>query len=431
MPSCHTLDRLVVTASDRHAVANAGLILPATLAARLDLETAANQVINLGGRPGHFEPGAKVLTLIHALLAGGDCIDDADVLRCGATEQVLGHRVVAPSTLGTFLRSFTFGNVRQLDRLSEIALGQAWAAGAGPGAAALTLDLDSTVAEVHGDAKQGAAYGYTRVLGYHPLLATRADTGELLHVRMRKGSAHTARGASRFVTELVGRVRRAGGCGALTVRADSGFFSHDLMATCRRHEVRYSITVRMNPRIRTIIAEISESSWVDIDYTDTGIAQVAEAAYDGIRLIVRRTRILGPQAELFPDWRLHALVTDRGGEMLELEADHRRHAVVELAIRDLKEGAGLRHCPSGRFHANGAWLVIAALAHNLLRWVAALGFDHRGPIVAKTLRRRVLSVPGRLTRSARRWSLALPRHWPWAAELLHALDRLRALPRLG
>jgi hypothetical protein len=243
----HPLDRLVVTASDTHSVANAGLLLPATLAQRLDLEEAGNDCIDLGARAGRGRPGAKVLTLVHSLIAGGDCIDDADALRCGATDSVLGHRVLAPSTLGTFLRAFTFGNVRQLDRFSEIALTRAWQAGAGPGEAPMTIDFDSTVTEVHGHQKQGAAYGYTRVLGYHPLLATRADGGEVLHARLRKGSANTARGVDRFLTEVVGRVRRAGAAGQLTIRADSGFYSHSLMRTCQRHRVRFSITARMTP----------------------------------------------------------------------------------------------------------------------------------------------------------------------------------------
>ena len=161
------------------------------------------------------------MTVVQSMIAGG-CIDDADVLRSGATEQVLPHQVMAPSTLGMFLRSFTFGLVRQLDRMSEGALGRAWAAGASPGEALMTIDPDSTVCEVHGHRKGGAAYGYTRQLGLHPMLATRADTGEVLHVRQRKGSANTARGAMQFVSELVARVRRAGSTGALTLRADAG-----------------------------------------------------------------------------------------------------------------------------------------------------------------------------------------------------------------
>src|ERR671931_1829582 len=177
MASSHTLDQLDTCFDDPHAIANAGLLLPATLAERLSIEQAADQVIDLGERPGAAHPGRKLLTLVHSMVAGGDCIDDADVLRCGQTATVLGHRVMAPSTLGTFLRAFTFGHVRQLDRLTERVLARGWAASAGPAAQPLTIDLDSTVCQVYGHRKQGAAYGYTRVLGYHPLLATRADTG--------------------------------------------------------------------------------------------------------------------------------------------------------------------------------------------------------------------------------------------------------------
>src|SRR5574341_174311 len=225
MQSSHTLDQLDICFDDTHAVANAGLLLPATLAERLGLEQAADALIDLGERAGAHRPGRKLLTLVHAMLAGGDCIDDADVLRCGQTASVLGHRVMAPSTLGTFLRSFTFGHVRQLDRLTEQILGRAWAAGAGPGDGPMTMDLASTVCEVHGYHKQGAAYGYTHRLGYPPLVATRASSGEMLHARQRTGLANTARGAARFVDEVAGRVRRAGASGEPTMRMDSGFWS--------------------------------------------------------------------------------------------------------------------------------------------------------------------------------------------------------------
>jgi hypothetical protein len=193
MASSHSPDALAVAFDDTHAVANAGLLLPATLAERLGIEQTADQLIDLGERPGAHRPGRKLLTLVHSMVAGGDCIDDADVLRCGQTASMLGHRVMAPSTLGTFLRSFTFGHVRQLDRLAETVLARAWAAGAGPGDGPMTIDLDSTVCEVHGYHKQGAAYGYTHTLGYHPLVATRADSGEVLHARQRTGRANTAR----------------------------------------------------------------------------------------------------------------------------------------------------------------------------------------------------------------------------------------------
>jgi hypothetical protein len=428
MPSSHSPDALVVAFDDGHAVANAGLVLPATLAERLGIEAIVDELVDLGDRAGAHRPGRKVLTLMHALAAGGDCIDDADLLRTGSTAKVLGHRVMAPSTLGTFLRAFTFGHIRQLDRVAEQALTRAWAAGAGPGSQPMTMDLDSTICEVHGHHKGGAAYGYTRLLGYHPLLATRADTGEVLHTRQRTGRAASGRGAERFVNELAGRVRRAGASGQLTLRADSGFWAAKVLAACRRHGIRFSVTVRQTSTVTTAIAAIGESAWGEIDYPDGGHAQVAETTLGADRLIVRRTRLTGPQASLWPDWRYHAFVTDRQGSAVALDADHRRHAVCELAIRDLKHGAGLRHCPSGSFLANAAWLLIAALAHNLLRWVAMIGLGTRGQVVAKTIRRRLLAVPGRLTRSARRRLLHLPTDWPWATQFLGALARLRAIP---
>jgi hypothetical protein len=427
MRSFHVLDRVAVTFDDEHAVASAGLVLPATLANRLGIEALADELIDLGDKHGAHRPGRKVMTLIHSLLLGGDCIDDADVLRSGSTASVVGHRVMAPSTLGTFLRSFTFGHVRQLDRLAEAVLTRAWAAGAGPGDEPMTFDLDSTITEVHGDQKQGAAYGYTRQLGYHPMLATRADTGEVLHIRMRKGSANSARGAERFVNELVARIRRAGAAGSLTMRADSAFHSGKVIKACRRLKVAFSITVNQNTAVRAAIEAIPEQDWVPIDYPEGGVAQVAEIEYQDMRLIVRRTRLVGRQAKLWPDWRHHAFVTNRIGTTVDLDADHRRHAVVELAIRDLKEGAGLCHCPSGNFFANSAWAVIATLAHNILRWIAALGLRIDGPIVAKTIRRRYLTLPGRLTRSARRHTLHLPARWPWQRNFDDALARLRQL----
>jgi hypothetical protein len=232
--------------------------------------------------------------------------------------------------------------------------------------------------------KGGAAFGYTRVLGYHPLLATRADTGEVLHARQRTGRAASGRGAERFVNELAGRVRRAGASGPLVLRADSGFWSAKVLAACRRNHIRFSITVRQTKTVGAAIAAIGEHAWVDIDYPDGGVAQVAETSHGGDRLIVRRTRLTGAQATLWPDWRCHAFVTDREGNAVTLDADHRRHAVCELAIRDLKDGAGLRHCPSGVFLANAAWLVVATQAHNLLRWVATIGLGSADLVVAKT-----------------------------------------------
>jgi hypothetical protein len=433
MPSSHVvLDQVEIAFDDPRAVAQAGLLLPATLAERLGIEQATDQLVDLGDRPGAAQPGRKLLTLVHALVAGGDCIDDVELLRCGSTASVLGHRVMAASTVGTFLRAFTFGHVRQLDQVTGEILARVWAAGAGPGDGPLTVDVDSTICEVCGYHKQGASYGYTRRLGYHPLLATRAGSGEVLHARLRKGAANTARGILRFVDELIARLRRAGASGELTLRMDSGFWSAKLIRRLRAHKACYSITVRQTKTVRAAIAAIPEPAWVQIAYQPDGVAQVAETGYRGDRLIVRRVRNQGDQAQLFPTWRYHAFVTNRVGTTIELDADHRRHAVCELAIRDLKAGAGLAHLPSGHFHANAAWLLAATLAHNLLRWTAVIGLgvgDQQ--TVAKTLRRTLLALPGRLTRSARQWTLHLPAGWPWAHSFTMALARLRCIPDPG
>jgi hypothetical protein len=352
------------------------------------------------------------------------------MLRSGATQSVLSHRVMAPSTLGTFLRAFTFGHVRQLDRVLGEALRRAWALGAGPGSEQLVMDLDSTICAVCGKAKHGAGYGYTKELGYHPLIATRAWTGEVLHVRMRKGAASTQRGARRFVEELVARVRRAGATGELFMRFDSGFWSNTTLATLERLEVGYTMGVKMIKAVGTAVEGIEESAWIPIDYTVDGEAQVAECDYKGRRLIVRRTRLVGRQATLWPQWRHFAFVTDLEGKAVDVDAFHRAHATVELAIRDLKEGAGLEHVPSGHFFANSAWLVCAALAHDLIRWTAMLGDitpeDHL--TVARTVRTRFLSIPGRLVSRSGRPTLRTPLKWPWADAFERALNLLRALP---
>ena len=198
----HGLDRVDVIFDEPNLVANAGLLLVATLSQRLGLEALIDSTVRLVGRVGGARPGRKVLTLVHAMIAGASHIDHADMLRAGSTAAVLSHRVMAPSTLGTFLRAFTFGHVRQLEAVIGRVLERAWAAGAGPGDGPLVIDVDSTICPVDGKAKQGAGFGYTKVLGYHPILATRADTGEVLHARMRKGQANTQRGARRFLDEL-------------------------------------------------------------------------------------------------------------------------------------------------------------------------------------------------------------------------------------
>jgi len=422
------LDGVQVKFDDERVVSDAGILLAATVAAQLGVEELAQRLVRLRPkRPGAGSAGRKVMSVIFAMALGADSIDDCDVLRSGRTRRLLGGWVAAPSTLGTFLRAFTFGHVRQLDRLLAEALTRAWQAGAGPGDGRLVIDVDSFVGEVCGRLKQGAAYGYTRLLGYHPILATRADTRETLHIRLRKGSANTQKGMLRFCDELIARVARAGATGVKLLRADSGFWNTKVFERLEKAGWQYSIGVRMIKTVRAAIEAIPEDAWTTIDYPDDGEAQIAETVYGGRRLIVRRTRLLGAQAELWPDWRHFCFVTNRSDDIAIVEAEHRDHAVVEQVIADLKDQA-LAHFPSGHFHANGAWTVLAALAHNLLRWTELLGLPGTVARAARTVRRRLLALPGRLTRHARGWTLHLPARWPWQGDFEAALARIRALP---
>ena len=435
LPRNH-LDRIQIAFDDHRLVANAGLILPSTLALHLGLPQLVDRHLDLGHATGRANTSDKMMTLVASALAGGDCIDDADALRAGGTACVLGSAVKAPSTLGTFLRSFRWGQVRQLDRVSRELLARAWQAGAGPGDAPFTIDLDSTICETYGLAKEGARHhGYTGARGYHPLLAVAA--GDVLMAWLREGRANTARGAAHFLRETVGRVRCGGARGQLTVRADSGFYTHSVAAVCRKLDVRFSITIRQHKSLHNLIEAIPEDAWTPIPYWMDGAADVAETTYipfqsepdaAPVRLIVRRVKPAPrSQLALFATYSYHGFITDRDGETLELEADHRRHAEIENAIRDLKYGVGLNHLPSGRFAANGAWLAVQVMAHNLARWTARIGLGEQ-IVTTKTLRRRFFALAGRLTRSARRITLHLPRGWPWEEKFSRALARLRAIP---
>ena len=260
----------------------------------------------------------------------------------------------------------------------------------------MTIDLDSTICETYGLAKEGARdHGYTCQRGYHPLLAIAAGTGDVLMARLRKGCANTVRGAAHFLRETVGRVRYAGARGQLTVRADSGFYTHAIVAVCRKMDVRYSITVRQHKSLHNLIEAIPETDWTPIPTGWTApptwrrpptppFRTKPDAA--PVRLIVRRVKPTpGSQLALFASYSYHGCITDRDGDTLELEADHRRHAEIENAIRDLKYGVGLNHLPSGRFAANGAWLAVQVMAHNLVWYVGMRQTDptwveeNRGP----------------------------------------------------
>jgi hypothetical protein len=424
-----SLDSVRVQFDEKRLISDAGLLVCATLAERLGIEVLVNESVWLDPRAsGACLPGRKVMSLVHGMLAGADSIDDMNVLRAGSTHLILGHRVMAPSTLGTFLRAFTFGHVRQLDRVLDVALGRAWQAGAGPDDGPLVIDIDSFIGEVHGEQKQGASYGYTKKLGYHPIVAVRSDTGEVLHIRNRKGKANTQRGIARFVDELLARVSRAGHTSPIIIRADSGFENHKLMKVLDARGIAFSIGVKQSPTITKLIAQVPETDWVTIEnYPDTGEAQIAETTLKGFRLIVRRTRLIGAQAELFPGWRHHAFACNRTTPLLVADLDHRDHATIELVIRDLKDQA-LAHFPSGNMHANSAWTVIAAIAHNLGRWTSQIAQPHLPVQTARTRRRHLLSIPARLTRTSRQWTLRMPARWPWQHQVSTVLNNIRALP---
>jgi hypothetical protein len=433
MPASHTLDRVVVTFDDTHAVADAGLILAATLAQHLGLRELFDAYVDLGAAAGHAHVGDKAMTLIHSALADGDSIDDANALRAGASAMVLGHSVLAPSTLGTFLRGFTWGHARQLDRVSGELLARAWGAGAGPGGGAVTVDVDSTILETYGLKKQGAKFTYSHVRGYHPLISVIAGTGDVVHARLRGGNAHTGRGAASFLAETFGRIRAAAASGSLTMRADSGFYSHQVVDACRHADVAFSITAKLYKGLHTRVAAIAEDQWAPIPYFCDG-ADVAEIEYRPFgtkgktcRLIVRRTKPApGSQLSLLSTYAYHALITNRTGPTIDLEADHRRHAEIENTIRDLKYGVGLNHLPSGRFGANAAWLAFNVIAHNMARWTSRIGLGET-LIATDTLRRHHLRLPGRLTHSARQSTLHLPQDWPWAKAFTAAVTNIRAV----
>ena len=421
-------------------VPNAGLLPAAALAQRLSLAGLVDAQLTVARHGANS--GLKAVTVIGAMLAGGDSIDDVALLRAGAREAVFGQ-TRAPSTVGSWLRAFRWHNVRQLDAVSRHTLARLWAAGAGPVdlAAPMTIDVDSTIVEVHGRGKQGARYGYTKVLGYHPQLAVDAGTGQVLFARLRGGNAGAARGAASFLTETVSRVRHAGASGALTVRADSAFYSRAVLGAAGRLGVRFSVTIRQDRKVRAAIDAIDEEAWTPIPYwlstPETSGADVAETTYTcfagtpqatSVRLVVRRVRPTpGSQLALFTTWDYHAFVTDRTGDLVEVEADHRRHAIVEQTIAELKS-AGLAHLPSGRFPANAAWLALATLAHNLGRAVGILTGGPMARATAATLRHRLFTLPGRLVRSARRLRLRLPAGWPWEPEFATAMARIAAIP---
>jgi hypothetical protein len=425
--------------TEANLVPNAGLVTAAALAQRIGLGDLVDQRLRLASEGANS--GAKALTVVGSILAGGDSIDDTALLRAGAADGLFDD-TRAPSTVGSWLRAHKWSNVRELDAVSRELLARLWAAGAGPAelTGPLTIDLDSSIVPVYGRGKQGAAFGYTKVRGYHPQFATCASTGMVLFSRLRGGSAGAARGAKSFLTETVSRVRGAGATGQLTVRADSAFYSRAVLGTAVRLGVAFSVTARQDKKIRAAIDAIPEQAWTPIPYwlsspevSGADVAATTYTAFSGrdaipVRLVVRRVRPTpGSQLALFTTWDYHAFVTNRPGDMLEVEADHRRHAVIEQRIAELKS-AGLAHLPSSSFMANAAWLALTVIAHNLGRAVGRLAGHDLEKATTATLQRRVFTVPGRLVTSARRRHLRLPASWPWAEAIRQALQRIQAIP---
>jgi Transposase DDE domain group 1 len=433
--SSHNLD---VRFDAKGLVANAGLVLPTTLAQRLGLPDLLRQHVQLGKVPGAANPDRKAMTAIASLLAGGEHVDDVNVLRAGGTgAEILGVAPAAASTVGTFLRAFTSGHARQLDAVQEDLHQRAWAAGARPSERTVKLDLDSTVVETFGLQKQGGKhFTYLNTRGYHPILAVIAESGEVVHSRLREGRATAGRGAGSFARQALARLGRLGTINEVVVRADSGFYAEKVVTACQAHGARFSISVRLQKSHHELIAAIPEEARTPIPYWLEGAADVAEIAYRpfgkkrAYRFIVRRVApTAGSQLWLKGVAYSHfAFITDRAGEMLELEADHRQHAVVENVIRDLKYGLAVNHMPSGKFGANAAWLALNVIAHNLTRWMGRLA----GFAIAclKAWRLRFFALPGRLVAHGRRRRLRLPAGWPWRGQFLALLAKLRAVPTL-
>ncbi len=435
MRVCHGL---AVRFDDPNLVSCAGLAPVLHLAERARLHQLVDEHVSIS-KPGGVNAHLKVPALVAGMVAGADSIDDMALLRHGGMDRMFAG-VRAPSTLGTFLRTFTFGHVRQLDAVASRLLVNL--AGHTPllaGADELTyIDIDDTVRATYGYAKQGAGRGYSGVKGLNALIAivsTTSSSPVIAAARLRKGSTHSTKGAARLVADALITATKAGATGTRVLRADSAFYNHEVIAAAGRQDARFSITARQNQSIRKAIAGIDPEAWTTIKYPNAifdedqqrwiSDAEVAEIAYTAFtsrakadhvraRLIVRRVPDLNPanQSELFTVYRHHAVFTNNPAPMLEAESAHRAHAIIEQVIADLKNGP-LAHLPSGDFWANSAWLVCAAMAFNLTRACGTLASVFHAKATTATIRAQLINVPARLARSARKLTVHLPVSWPW------------------
>ena len=428
---------------DSSLVSTAGLVPVMALAQRAGLAGLVEAHVSVPG-PAGAHAGAKVAAVVAGMVAGADSFEDLAVLRHGAMGRLLAE-APAPTTLGTHLRAYRFGHVRQLDAVATRVL--AALATCTPVLTGIEqvawIDVDDTIKQMHGYHQQGVAYGYSKVKGLNAQLAvlsTPLAAPVVAGVRLRKGNVASAHGAPKLIADAVATARRCGAAGVVTVRADSAYYQHKVVAAARAAGARFSITARTNPQITKAITGIGDSAWTAIKYpkavfdelaggwiSDAAVAEVAFTAFTSrpkaqqvaARLIVRRVKRLNPaagagQGQLFDTYRYHAVFTDSAETMLEAEAHHRDHAIVEQVIADLKNGP-LAHLPSGVFTANAAWTVAATIAFNLTRAAATLAGPTHARATTATIRRRLIQVAARVVTTARRLHLHLPATWPWAA----------------
>ena len=442
----HALAKTSAAFDDPNLVASAGLVPLMALADRAGLPALAAGVRPDG--PAGANPALKIGCLAAGMAAGAGSIDDMDLLRHGAMGTVFGG-VRAPSTLGSFLRSFTWGNVSQLQKAHrEFLVSLCRAVPLLPGAETLAfVDIDATQNRVYGYQKQGARYGHTKIAGKSVLVkglnvlagvvSTPLCRPVIAATRLRGGSASSARAAASLVTEAVTTARRCGATGQVLARLDSGFYSSVVARAIREAGAFFSVTVAMNPHVKAAISTIPEDAWTPVRYpraiwdeqaggwvSDAEVAEIPYTAFTSkkkeeqvtARLIVRRVRALNKKAaegqdELFPAWRYHAVFTDSPFVMLQAEEQHRDHAIVEQVFADWNDGP-LAHMPSGDFNANAAWTAIAAIAQNLVHAAGVLA----GPLLAKaraaTIRRDIINIAARIARTGRgNIALHLPEHW--------------------
>jgi Transposase DDE domain group 1 len=442
----HSFTPTSVVFDDDHLVSCAGLVPVMTLATQTGLPQLLADTIDIPTpriKSGAANPAPKLATLIAGMCVGADSIDDVDIMRCGGMKTLFGG-VYAPSTIGTLLREFTFGHARQLESVLRQHLGGLCRrVELLPGARARAfVDIDSLLRPVYGHAKQGASYGHTKIAGKQILrkglsplvttISTEAGAPVITGARLRAGRANSAKGAPRMIAQAVATARAAGVTGEIVVRGDSAYGTGVVVAACRRAGARFSVAVTKNRSVAAAISAIPETAWTPVSYPgavrdpDTGDwisdAEVAETVYTAFastghavtaRLIVRRVKDARYPDALFPVWRYHPFLTDTDDTAPEADLAHRRHAIIETVFADLIDGP-LAHLPSGRFGANSAWILCAAIAHNLLRATGVLAGGVNTVARGATLRRRIVNIPARLARPQRRPVLHLPSHWPWA-----------------